>query len=201
MFFTQLLFEPRVGELVAQRLGHGKRSATRLLTFLSASLGLLAGCGGPGQQLLSSDFEQFDGWQVQAPAGLSFEQAHSGHYSLKTTPGQAYSSGYLAPLGHGLPFVPRRVRVEAWVYLPDGRTREASLVLQVSPPNGENKVWERIHLENVVKRYAKWERVEKTYVLPAGLKATDPLRIYLWTPELSDIPVYLDDLRVQAWPD
>jgi hypothetical protein len=166
--------------------------ATSLLLLLTA-------CGPPPEILLDTDFEQFEGWNITPPAGLTTELAHSGHYAIKTEPGMDYAGTYSTPLAR-LPFVPRQLDLSMWVNLTNGRTREISLIVVVQRDGRGPDVWTNLPLQEVVKRYGQWEHVQHTVYLPSDLSPQDRLKLYLWHQDLGGEATYLDDLRIVARP-
>ena len=161
----------------------------------------LAGCApaaGPDATLLRTDFEQLAGWGP-ADAFLTTERAHSGRYAMRVPAGQEFAGNYRAPLGSVCAFVPTRLRLQSWVYLPSGRSRDTQLVVQVLCHGRRPDVWRALAVDLVVQRYQKWERVFKYIRLPAGLDPSDELQVYVWHSDPTGEPTYFDDLTVEGW--
>lgn len=168
---------------------------------LGTGLLVLAGCApraGEGSVLLRNDFEQLAGWGP-AEAFLTTEQAHSGRYALRVPAGKEYGGGYRARLQDICAFVPTRLRLQSWVYLPSGRTRATHLVVQVLCHGRRPDIWQSLQVDLVVQRYQKWERVFKAIRLPAGLEPSDELQLYVWHVDPTGEPTYFDDLTVEGW--
>ncbi|RSK31154.1 hypothetical protein [Hymenobacter metallilatus] len=162
---------------------------------------LLAGCGpAPSDScvLLQSDFEQFEGWAHPLPPFLSTEQAHSGRYSYRLVEGTDFGSKFQQPLGISCAFVPRKLRLSGWVYLPSGRIGSTKLVVEINCQGRRKNVWECLEVQEVVKRYGKWEYVQKIIRLPPDLEPSDILQLYVWHVEAGD-PTWFDDLRLEGW--
>lgn len=160
---------------------------------------LVAGCRREQGMLLQSDFEQYEGWTDSAgtkpPAWLTTTHAHAGRYSQSIPAGQEYGAEYRAALNK-CGFVPRRLLLNTWVYLPSGRTGSTELVVYVDCHERRPAIWRSIHLEQVVKRYQKWEQVQQTFPLPSDVEPGDEVRVSLWHPEPLGENIWLDDLRL-----
>lgn len=172
---------------------------SRLFFWLFGPSLLMVGCHAarPAAEcvLLDSDFEQFDGWIQPLPAFLNTEQAHTGHYSLRLAEGAEYSPSYHALLDR-CSFIPRHLYLSAWVYAPSGRMRSTKLVTEINCHGRRPNVWVPFELEEVVKRYQKWEFVHRTIHLPIDLEATDELKVYVWHPETGGERIWLDDIKL-----
>lgn len=158
----------------------------------------LAGCQAPPEVVINCDFEGFEGWTTLPPS-LTTEQAHSGQHAIKIEQSREYTPVYSQKLGGVLPHAPRHLRLHAWAYLPDGRIRGSVLVVQVLRQGRGRDVWQGLNLDQVVKRYAKWEPVQHTIELPPGLNPNDSFLIYIWHRE-PGTAFYLDDFQLEAWP-
>jgi hypothetical protein len=158
-----------------------------------------AGCHGADYKteclLLHSDFEQYEGWVSPLPVVLSAEQAHSGRYSEHLGPGVVYGPAHQAVLGN-CDFMPGRLHLSAWAYLPNGRVRSTNLIVEVNCHGRRPNIWLGLELEQVVKRYQKWEYVQKYIRLPADMDASDEIRVYLWHPESDGDNLWLDDIQL-----
>lgn len=180
-------------------------SSLRSTSWRLGRLGLLAAFGScrpatePPCLLLNTDFEQFEGWIRPLPAFLSTEQAHSGRYAYRVLPGEEFGSGFSTTLG-ACGFVPGRLRLSSWVYLPNGRVGSTYLVLSINCHGRRPDVWAGLQLSEVVKRYQRWEPVHKIIRLPSDLAPTDELKVYVWHAEPSGTVTWLDDLKLEAWP-
>lgn len=165
-------------------------------------LGLLSACAARPDEpcvLLDSDFEQFEGWVRPLPEWLSTEQARSGSYAYRVPDHEEYGGGYVKTLGSMCAFVPQRLRISGWVWLPNGRIRSTKLVVEVKCHGRRPDVWTGLEISQVVKRFQLWEPIEKTIALPADLQPSDELKVYVWHMEKEAEPTYLDDLKVEGW--
>ncbi|WBO84271.1 carbohydrate binding domain-containing protein [Hymenobacter yonginensis] len=163
----------------------------------------MASCGDktaerPANQLAGNDFESVDGWMGDnTPNSLTKEKAHSGQYALKVGPAVEYSMGYNNLLGKLSASKLRKIKVQAWVNLPNGKT-EAVLVTQITDPaNPAAKpiIWEAVKLTDQVKSFNKWVEVEKEITLPDNITYANKISVYLWRTGAAE-PAYLDDLII-----
>jgi hypothetical protein len=163
-------------------------------------LGLLAGCTSADDDhylLFNSDFEQFQGWVEPLPAFLTTEKARSGRYAFRVSENTEFSNACRTTL-EGLPFLPSKLRLQAWTYLPNRFIGSTSVVVQVNCHGRRPNIWNRLALEQVVTRYEQWEYLTKTIDLPADLEPTDEVTIYIWCPT-GGPPRYFDDLTLEGW--
>lgn len=182
---------------INQAFAIGRRAAIIL------TLSTMAACSGPdsgnwvGDYVTANDFEAVRGWSPDG-AALTRDHAHSGQYAIFISPEREYSLTYDLPLNEASVHPLKGVAVEAWVYLPTTQAA-ASLEVQVRMPGQENKLGfaGSLKLPEQVQTDAKWTRVRQEFVFPAGLPGDAHLRIFLWR-NMSNAPVYLDDLRVKA---
>ena len=163
-------------------------------------LGLLAGCRSTKEKetvLLSTDFEEFEGWSQPVPAMLSTEKAHSGRYAYCVKQGDDFAGNYHASLS-GCLEPPTMMRLEGWTYLPNVPIGSTMLVLEVHCHDRRPDVWKAISIDQVVKRYEKWEHFTKTFRMPGDLLPSDEIKLYAWCPERGPVK-YFDDLKLVAW--
>lgn len=162
----------------------------------------LASCGGsetasaPADQITKNDFESLDGW-VNDPTTLTKEKAHSGAYSIVVKPGLDYSLGYVNTLGKMSASRPEKLKITAWVFVPNAQT-PAKLVAQLTDPSKQTDnvlLWQGIELNKKVKKFNEWQEIEDYITVPAGAQATSQFRAYLWRADAPQ-PVYLDDLNL-----
>lgn len=150
----------------------------------------------PANQLAFNDFEGLDGWTGDlALPSLTKEHAHSGAYAVRVADGLEFSLGYRTVLRKLGDNKLRKIKVQAWVYVPSPK---ASCMLVTEVRNkGEDKtaLWDGIRLTDVAKVQNRWVRVEKEIVLPATATPESQLQVYLWR-STSPQPTYLDDLRI-----
>jgi hypothetical protein len=143
--------------------------------------------------LMHNDFETSAGWGPANPT-LTTEKAHSGHWSLRTTPEQPFSYTYTRPLSElsSTPF--RRLRLEAQAL----RTAEGStakLIVQVdASATDETKVfYSNLPLATAAPKVGDWTTVNLPITLPTSVQSTNVLKIYLWNDQAT-APSYLDDV-------
>lgn len=165
--------------------------------------GLLTACGPAGSptRLAVADFED-PGPVNGPPPALPGFTAHSGANVLTVATGAEFADilpaqplRALCPAGR----VPRRLRVQAWVWVPSGRIRNTILVAAVNCAGRRRDVWQGLAINQVVRRFHKWEKVQLTVPLPADLQPTDHLTIYCWHQEANGEATYIDDVEVVAW--
>lgn len=162
----------------------------------------LFSCGGskekPKGLLIENDFEAMDGWANGCTnASLNKEKAHSGVYSLKVNPGMDFSMGYSNQLGKLSPSRVKKMKVHAWVFVPNDKAL-ATLVTEMKNPGEEKSAfWDGIDLvkEAKVNGFNKWIEVEKTQELPESANFNSQLLFYLWRGS-STQPVYMDDVQL-----
>ncbi len=176
---------------------------TSSLLIGAGLLGLLAGCNrssdtpsvGSGNGVwVNQDFESLRGWSNPNNAtSLTSEKAHSGKFSIKTGPGIEYSMGFGAKLGDLSSTKPRKLHLEAWVWVPSEKST-SSLVVQVG--SGDKPVmWESIKLAEKAGGFGEWKKLETDIMMKPEITYTDGLSVYMWGPQ-ETAPVYLDDLVI-----
>lgn len=148
---------------------------------------------------MTTNFETLYGW-LPAPQSdlLSREQAHSGTYSIKVDPQHEYSLTYRAALGALHDTRISKMKVSAWVFVPDAQA-QATLVVAIAGQGAkpENLLWEGITLQQeVAGEYGRWVKISRKLTLPAEADATNQLSIYLWRTG-GDKAVFLDDVILQ----
>jgi hypothetical protein len=160
---------------------------------------LLAGCAANERcELLNSDFEQFTGWVSSLPEFLTTEQAHSGRYSYRMAAGTEFGPSYTTTFER-CGFMPKRLKLSAWAYLPSGRVRANVVVVTVDCHGRRPNLWKGMNLDEVVTRYQLWVPVQKHITLPDDLLPTDELKVYLWRAEKDGELLFLDDLKLEGW--
>jgi hypothetical protein len=160
--------------------------------------GLLAGCTPSNDKactIFSSDFEQF--WFAPLPAFLTQDQAHSGRYSYRMSPDAEFGPGYTTTLGQ-CRFVPQKLRLSGWAYLPNGRIRSTILVVTIKCHGRRPDVWQGLNLDMSIARYQVWVPLLKYIRLPDDLLPTDELSFYVWRSEKGEL-AFLDDLKLEGW--
>ncbi|MDB5235598.1 MAG: hypothetical protein JWR44_2591 [Hymenobacter sp.] len=175
------------------------RGVSRALSGLLL-LGLMAGCDKSEDDttvLLNSDFEQFESWGQPIPTMLSTEKAHSGRYSYCVKQGDDFAGNYVTSLA-SCPEPPSMIRLEGWTYLPNIPIGSTIVVLEIHCHGRRPDVWKGISIDQVVRRYQKWERFTKTFRLPDDLLPSDEVKLYVWSPERGPAK-YFDDLKLVAW--
>ena len=171
------------------------------LLYLALALGMVA-CGDksevPANQLAGNDFESMDGWLGDTGMGsLTKDKAHSGRYAIKVDAKNEYSIGYGNMLGKLSASKLKKVKIRAWVNLPDANSK-AVLVTQIANPTDPSKplMWDGFKLTDKVKTYNKWVEVEREIALPENVTYADKLGVYLWRASTSAV-TYLDDLSIE----
>ncbi|QNE41280.1 hypothetical protein F1C16_17825 [Hymenobacter sp. NBH84] len=167
-------------------------------------LGLLAGCKraanvppvGSGQkEWIHQDFDDLQRWSGgEYTASLTQERAHSGQFSLKAGPGVDYSLTFSAPFDQLSLTKPRKLRVQAWVWVPE-ETNNTTLVITAVNSKGVVS-WEGIQLANTVKGYKSWQHLDQKVMMSPQLTSDDVLKLYLWQRNGNDNSLYLDDLII-----
>lgn len=152
--------------------------------------------GRPKGQLAFNDFENVEGWASGAAVpSLTTEKAHSGTTAVQVTPGLDFSLGYNNLLGKTGDGTARKIRVRAWVLVPNAKA-SAVLVTQLRDEATQKDVlWEGLPLAQTVKTFNQWVPVEKEVVLPPTAAYPNRLLVYLWRNDSSQ-PTYLDDLEI-----
>ena len=165
---------------------------------------LLAGCEraasvppvGSGQkEWIHQDFDNLQEWiGGENIPSLTRERAHSGHFSLKTGPGIDYSLTFSAPFDQLSLTKPRKLRVQAWIWVPDESNNTALVITAVDSKSVVS--WEGIQLANTVKGYKNWQHLDQKVMMSPQLTSDDILKVYLWQRNSNDKPLYLDDLVI-----
>jgi hypothetical protein len=147
---------------------------------------------------VTNDFENLDGWLADSPAlaTLNSEKAHSGKYSTKVSAGHDYGLGYSNELSRFSPNWPAKIKIGAWVFVPDEQA-VGKLVVEVKAAGSTDAslLWEGVELTKAVKVYNKWQYVEHVITTPVAAKPNSRLLVYLWRAG-SNQPLYLDDLVI-----
>lgn len=173
--------------------------------FLALGIvGLLAGCeraanvppvGSGKKEWLHQDFDNLRGWLAEEQAvSLTQEKAHSSRVSIKTGPGIDYSLTFSAPLDQLSATKPRKLRVQAWVWVPE-ETNNTTLVITTVGSEGVVS-WEGIQLANAVRDYKNWQHLDQKVMMSPQLTSDHVLKVYLWQRNGNDKPLYLDDLVI-----
>lgn len=167
----------------------------------AAFLLLLAGCANdaakaPADQITFNDFEAVEGYTNGAAVpSLTKERAHSGTFAIRVANGVDYSLGYMNLLGKMSPTRLRKIKIQAWVYVPSAQAN-CVLVTQVRNLTQDKDIfWDGLDLTKTAKGVNKWVLVEKEVTLPETATYADQLLIYMWRGN-SPQPTYLDDLRI-----
>ncbi len=176
---------------------------TRLISAPVAVLLLsLAGCreptpSAPANLLTSNNFDQLEGWVTDdLSAYLTHEQAHSGATSAHVGPTVEYAAGYTSTLGNLSSVRLAKMRLRAWVWVPD-KEAKALLVAQVlDPATGKSLYYDATDLAGATAgKFSQWVAIDKTLTLPPEVTANSVFKAYLWRAQ-SPQPVYLDDFEL-----
>lgn len=165
------------------------------------AFGMLAcgknGSNAPANQLAGNDFESLEGWTGDMVIGsLTKDKAHSGRYAIKVDPNIEYSAGYNNLLGKLSASKLQKLKVHAWVNIPNGKAASVLVVCVLDPVTNKQLYWDAIGLGKEVKVFNKWVEVEKTFTLPAEATYNHKLSVYLWRTS-SPETAYLDDLSIE----
>lgn len=117
--------------------------------------------------------------------------AHLGIYSCRLDSTHVYSSGFQSTFNKILNDVPKKVKVNVWVYSLQPKP-DASIVVEVSN-NGKSKSWKNSGLEGVLK-VKEWTEVSALFDLPSDLDINDQVKIFVWNPNKRVL--YVDDLDI-----
>lgn len=162
--------------------------------------GLLTACSASADErctLLNSNFEQFEGWISPLPAFLTTEHVHSGRYACFIGQGAEYGPVYGTTLD-ACPFLPHKLRLSGWVYLPSGHVSTV-LVVAINCHGRRPDIWEGLVLDEVVTRYQVWVPVQKHISLPDDLLPTDEIKLSIWHNYPNAEAAFLDDLKIEGW--
>lgn len=152
---------------------------------------------------MSNDFESIYGWlpEPQNPT-LTTEKAHSGKYSIKVDNVYDFSMTYRTPLGRLHNSRIKKIKIEAWAFVPSAKTPVA-LITVIDPAEASDKslLWESLDLNVAVKgEFGKWVKVSKDITVPAEATFNSRLSIYLWRNGPVPGPTYLDDIVIRREP-
>ncbi|MCB2380016.1 hypothetical protein LGH70_20650 [Hymenobacter sp. BT635] len=137
---------------------------------------LTTGCQSQAEEVVRIGFDDIHGWGPQDPPWLTDSTAHSGRWSYSLSIADDYGPNFSrswAELNN-----PKTIRVGAWVWLPHGRITTA-LAINVER-DGEKIYYKSMGFREVVKRYRSWELVHQTHELPADMRPTDMVNVYIW---------------------
>jgi len=174
----------------------------RRLYYLCLLLGLLSLASCRKSKPIFTVFTDFDhlaGWVNPLPTFLTTEQAYSGKYSYRMSPGAEYGPGYSTTLAALASSMPHELYLRAWVYLPSGRIRATMLVVVVNCHGRRPDVWNAINIDQTMARYQIWAPVQKYIPLPHDLQPTDELTFYVWHSDPNGDLLFLDDLTLEGW--
>lgn len=147
-----------------------------------------------------NDFESGGGWSSDPahhnPGLVQKGRAHSGRYALRVDANHEYSLTYAMPLGRIREAKFRKLRLEAWVFMPSERAT-GRLGLQLLSPDYSQQVFsDDIQLRDAVKTYGKWVPIRKEVTLPDSVAPGQQLRLFLWRADATD-EVLLDDVLLR----
>jgi hypothetical protein len=143
--------------------------------------------------LMHNDFEASAGWGPSNPT-LTTEKAHSGRWSLRTTPEQPFSYTYARALGELSPTPFRKLRLEAQVLrAAEGSTAQLIVQVDASPTDEAKVFYSNLPLATAVTKVNSWTAVHLPITLPTSVQSTNVLKVYLWN-DRATAPSYLDDV-------
>lgn len=150
----------------------------------------------PADQISFNDFEAVEGWSAGAPVpSITKERAHSGSFAVRVGSGVDFSLGYNNLLGKISSTRLKKVKIQAWVFVPNAQAT-AVLVTQIhSVEQNKDLLWDGLDVTKEAKVINKWVQIEKEVTLPETATYTNQLLVYLWR-STSPQPTYLDDLRI-----
>ena len=171
--------------------------------FYAALALSLSACGGssetkPENVLTSNSFDEFEGWiPADLMPFLTREKSHSSPFSASVNQANEYAGGYSSTLGKLSTTRLTKMKLHAWVWLPN-RDAKGAIVVQVSEPTtGKTQFYDAIDLiEASKKTYNKWVEIEKVVSLPPEVTSSSVFKTYLWRAQ-STQPVYLDDFQLE----
>lgn len=144
--------------------------------------------------ITSNDFESVFGW-IPNNETLTRERSHSGHYSIKVDDKHEFSLGFDRELGQIDPRKLKKIKLEAWAFLPS-KNASAMLGLQVmDPATGQVVMSDGIPLVEAVEADKQWVPISKEVTLVDSIAPTNHLKVFLWRNSATE-PAFLDDLRI-----
>jgi hypothetical protein len=143
-----------------------------------------------------NDFEASQGWGDCDHKSITNQMAHSGRFAVKLDQENEFGMGFSQPLGKLTGEKPKKIELEAWVYL-SARSVNSVLVFNVvSPANtNSNVVYEELNLQEKAGEIRKWTKVKQVFELPDSIAFTDVLKVYPWRHSASQTS-YIDDLKI-----
>ncbi|KAA9331349.1 hypothetical protein F0P96_13965 [Hymenobacter busanensis] len=148
-----------------------------------------------GDVITRNDFESYVGWFPET-GNVGRDHAHSGQFAVKVDPQHEFGPTYKGIIGQISVHQLKGVHVEAWVYLPN--PQGAKLGVVVSTPDEKTQILgDGIDLNQDVKEYKKWVKIQKDIAFPATVNATHMLKVFLWRGGATEA-VYLDDISISA---
>lgn len=169
---------------------------------------LLSACsGGAGRPprlddsvVTFNDFESGGGWSSDPahhnPGLVQKGRAHSGRYALRVDGNHEYSLTFAMPLGRIREAKFRKLRLEAWAFMPSERAT-ASLGLQLLSPDYSQQLFsDDIKLREAVHTYGQWVPIGKDVTLPDSVAPGQQLRLFMWRADATD-EVLLDDVMLR----
>ena len=141
-----------------------------------------------------NDFENFDGWLPPTPS-LTRDQAHSGKFSIKVDGNTEFSTGYSNMLGKVSPKRMRKIKLQAWAYMPSDKST-ARLGIQITDPaTGQEIFGDGINFADEVKKTKTWVEISKEVTLPENITAAQNLKLFLWRSSATDA-AFVDDVSL-----
>lgn len=167
------------------------------LTLVLCSCGV-SSAGKPENVLAATSFDDMEGWVPEGSMPyLTREKSHSSPYSACVNQTNEYAGSYTIALGRLSPTRLTKMRLHAWVWLPN-RDAKAALVMQVTEP-ATNKLllYDALDLMAATSEtFNKWVEVKKVVSLPLEVTSSSILKTYLWRSQSAQ-PVYLDDFQLE----
>lgn len=170
---------------------------------LLLSLMLLGACSSDKKEVKTTDgatvvtfndFEAGGGW-FPDPTLLAKGNAHSGQYAMVVNKDHEFSLTFNSPLGLLSPRKFKKLRLEAWAYMPNAGAT-GNLGIQIMDASDQKQLYgDGISFRTAIKEYGKWVPISKEFVLPDTIAANQHLRMFLWRADAQS-EVLVDDVKL-----
>ncbi|MBJ6144258.1 hypothetical protein [Hymenobacter sp. BT559] len=172
-------------------------------TTLLLGLALLGACSSNNKEVKTTDgatvvtfndFEAGGGW-LPDPTLLAKGQAHSGQYAMIVNKDHEFSLTFNSTLGRLSPRKFKKLRLEAWAYMPDANAT-GNLGIQLMDASDQKQLYgDGISFRTTIKEYGEWVPISKEFVLPDTITANQHLRMFLWRADAQS-DVLVDDVKL-----
>ena len=141
-----------------------------------------------------NDFESGGGWLPDPTLGAK-GQAHSGQYAMLVDKDHEFSLTFRSTLGLLSPRKFKKLRLEAWAYMPT-EAATGNLGIQVMDASNQKQVYgDGISFRTAIQDYGKWVPISKDFTLPDNITANENLRMFLWRADAQG-EVLVDDIKL-----